>query len=471
MSRRVLIYCVYLVLAALVLIACQILGSPGQQDSTPVPTPDLVATEVAVQKAALATLTAQAPSPPSPTSTSTPPVTPTGSTILPTNTPLSPTSTPVAEIPALCTINANVNLRNGPGTAYAPPIGSIPAGTQVTPLAYSPTGYPEGSWLQVQVGGQSGWVSAQSQFISCPIDLATLPQAVVPPPPVVVVQPSPLPTRPVYEVLPVDGNAGNQTLRGKEPLNNSRYVVLPGYMPGNIDREDPAFRDKLVFQVEVFDPAVGTHDGAGIQEVQFTIINRDQDDEPVYYRPERTPHYCAFGGGEPNCDVFVFAEHNYHWPDNGPALENAHYRAVIKIIPHQGDSATWNWDFEIQDAPSTQPPQTDEIKVEIVQIGLGSLDTTVTNDLVFQVRAYHTGYGSHDGAGIDYLDMSIFDSQGQVVRYKREINPSYCAFGGGDPDCSRLPFDQIEPGAYTLQAIVYAKDGQSKAVEIEIEIQ
>jgi hypothetical protein len=89
---------VVLALALCVLAAC---------GGEPTPTPDLVATQVAVEKAAAATLTAEAPTPtntptntPTPTSTLTPTATPTPtdtSTPIPTDTPThtpSPTRTP-----------------------------------------------------------------------------------------------------------------------------------------------------------------------------------------------------------------------------------------------------------------------------------------------------------------------------------------------------------------------------------------
>jgi hypothetical protein len=475
MDKRGLIYLFCLVWAALVLPACG--GQEAAVEPTATSTLDLVATEVAVQKAALATLTAAAPTPETqPTATATLSPTPTpaaGSASLPTPTPPLPTPTTVAQpTPASCTTAVNVNLRQGPGTAYEPPIGAIPAGTTLTPLAFSPTGVPDGQWLQVQSGGQIGWISAGPQFVSCTIELATLPAVVVPPPPPTptAVPPTQPPPPPLAEVVPVDGNDGNQELRGFEPLNDSRYVVLPGYTRGSVQESPPVFRDKLVFRVEVFDPAVDFRDGAGINEVQFTIINRDRDDETVYEHTEANPGYCAFGGGEPTCTVWVFAGHDYRWPDNGPPIENANYRAVIEIRPDHGEDATWNWDFVIEGAPDQSPPS-GEIEAEIVQIGPGSLDTTVAGALVFQVEAFHTGYGHDDGDGIDRVEMFIIDDNGEVVHQRTEGNARYCAFGGGEPDCNVLSLDQIAPGFYTLRAVVYAEAGPPETVEINIEIQ
>ncbi len=69
----------------------------------------------------------------------------------------------------------NLRLRTGPGTVYDPPIASLPAGTELKPLAYSAVGYPDGQWVKVQVmgSGQEGWVSRD--FLGdCNVDVTGL---------------------------------------------------------------------------------------------------------------------------------------------------------------------------------------------------------------------------------------------------------------------------------------------------------
>lgn len=269
--------------------------------------------------------------------------------------------------------------------------------------------------------------------------------------------------------MPVDGNDGNASIRGSESLNDGRYVVIPGVPRGGINQSPPVFREWLTFQVEPFDPAVGNRDGEGINRVNFTIVNRDRDDEQVYFRTEFNQAYCAFSGGEPDCNVFVFSHNGFRWPD-GPPLENANYRAVIEIVPDHGQPAIWNWDFVIDDVPYTEPVE-GNIVADVVQLGEGSLDPVLTTDLVFQVQAYHTGYGSNDGDGIDFVEMSIRNEQGQLVHQRVEQNAGYCAFGGGEPDCNTLSLDRIDPGEYTLQAVVHAETGQTQSVEAVIEVE
>ncbi|MBN1250113.1 MAG: protein kinase [Anaerolineae bacterium] len=77
-----------------------------------------------------------------------------------------------------------LNLREGPGTAYEPPLGNLAAGTQVMPIAYSAVGYPDGQWVKVQVSGtgNEGWVS-QAYLGDCNVDVTGLGSATIPPTP------------------------------------------------------------------------------------------------------------------------------------------------------------------------------------------------------------------------------------------------------------------------------------------------
>lgn len=339
--------------------------------SPPAATPDLVATEVAVQQAALATLTAAAPAPTT-----------------------AAQATP--EVPP----------RDTPGPA-------------------TPTG-----------------VETQQ-------DSGNTPEPQIP-----------TPTRPLFAVVPVDGADDNDYLQG-------RKIILPGYPPEQVTIP-PVFRDRLVFRVEAFDIRFGNSDGAGIQAVDITI--KDENDEQVHHRREQTAGYCAFGGGEPDCDIWVFATHDYEWPEGRPIVNGA-YRVEFDITSEEDNRTDqWRWSFIIAD-PKALSFEPGMIEAEIVQTGPGQISTEVTDNLVFQVRAFHTGYGNGDGDGISHVDMAILDDQGNVIHERRELNAAYCAFSGGEPDCNIQSLDQVEPGNYLLRAVIQAQDGQSRTIEMEIEIQ
>ncbi|MCL4835363.1 MAG: SH3 domain-containing protein [Caldilineaceae bacterium] len=79
----------------------------------------------------------------------------------------------------ICTVAAaGLNLRQGPSTAYTPPIRLLRREDQLIPLGRT----EDNGWLRVQVkdDGSEGWVSANPQFVACAISLAALPVADAP---------------------------------------------------------------------------------------------------------------------------------------------------------------------------------------------------------------------------------------------------------------------------------------------------
>jgi hypothetical protein len=363
-----------LLLVGLLAAAC---GSP----SNPTPSEsNRVATRVAEEVAVAATLTALAPagkqsvSPttttpaqvasapptqaaeppkvPSPTEAATPP-----SAMQP---PVS-TETPTQAPPAVScrVISAGLNLRPGPGTVYAPPLAGLARDTEVLPLSFVARGFPTGQWIEVKVTaiGRVGWVSAGQQFVACNVQLASLPAGVPPPTPtpaptstllpptaIPIVPPATQPPTVQVVIIPVDGSDGNKALGNNRGVNSGRNLLLPGFTQH--ETSDPmVFRNKIVFQAEVFDRNVGQYDGAGIDNVTFTI--RDETGDIVHERTERNAGYCVFGGGEPDCTVWRFAEHGDKWP-SGAELRPGIHDVQIVIQPKNGDGVTWFWSFRIE---------------------------------------------------------------------------------------------------------------------------
>jgi hypothetical protein len=354
MKIRFLLHTFYLTFVGLLLLAC---------GSTPVntPTPDLVATQVAVEKAAAATLTAEAreleekTTPDEIQGTETPVPTPSPTTPVVGDTLISAQSTevPTSSSPR-CTVAANdLNLRSGPGTVYEPPLKSLSQGTLLKPL----TRISDNTWLEVQVQdtNEVGWVGAGTQFISCNIDITGLSLGQIPPTPTptptstptpTLIPPTPTsvpptPTPPLIVDVPVDG--GQSELEGQ--------IIIPGFKPEKLkgpEFDGVIFRDRLVFQVEVYDPSQGNKDGAGIEKVKITI-ERLEDNQIVHERTENNAGYCVFGGGEPDCNVLVFAQSNNKWPEKGqPTIENGLHKAFIEITTKDNEIENWNWSFWIQ---------------------------------------------------------------------------------------------------------------------------
>jgi hypothetical protein len=347
--------------------------------------------------------------------------------------------------------------------------------SELSPIGFNNAGFP-GTWILVQVPGsnQEGWINAGAQFVNCSVDITTLPFVAAPATPTptatntaVPDPPTPTPTPEDFLVIVPPGGGGNEQIDG--------HLIFPGFRPGDVNPDDLVFRDELVFRVETYDLASGsTTDGAGIDTVEFLIF--DSDGEEVHYQEEQRLAYCVFSGNEPDCEPWVFADHDYRWPGGQP-IRNTTYNVRILITPTDSEDANWRFSFRIEGVPTQAT--TDPV-AEIAQIGPNSLSQTVDQALVFQVLAYDPEVGTADGAGIDYVDLRIIRN-GEEVYQRREQNAAYCAFAGGEPDCNVLVFAEqnnewpdgrsIEAGSYRLRATVRAENGRQKTVETTIQIQ
>jgi hypothetical protein len=161
---------------------------------------------------------------------------------------------------------------------------------------------------------------------------------------------TPPPTRVRVQIAEsqVDGDDRSDFVRGSSTANQGRVILLPGFE--QVDVTDPVvFRDRIVFQVEVFDSRVGTYDGAGIKHVTFRIEPDDGSGQLLYEKREQHAGYCVFGGCEPDCWVLVFAETGNRWPAPfDTEVFNGRYHARIDIKPKDGEATQWRWRFEIE---------------------------------------------------------------------------------------------------------------------------
>jgi hypothetical protein len=225
-----------------------------------------------------------------------------------TDTQSLPTAT-ATESPA-CTVLQVLNFRSGPGTAYRPPISTLPEGTKLIPQGYNPVGVPGGSWVEVkqESGDQIGWVSSGNQFISCNIELTLLPSIEVPPPP-----PPPLPD---LNSSKVDGDNMDQFV-GQVILNPDYLVRMKVY------RNLPEF----------------SKDGDGIKKVDFSIF--DNNSSFSLTTTELNKAYCFFGGGDPNCNTWVLEDYMYKWSKGGQVLKSGSYRLVVQVTATDGTIGTW----------------------------------------------------------------------------------------------------------------------------------
>jgi hypothetical protein len=85
-------------------------------------------------------------------------------------------------------------------------------------------------------------------------------------------------------------------------------------------------------------------DGNGIKNIEFIINKVDAQQNPikeVYRRTEENKYYCAFGGGEPDCSVLVFADNPKGWPGKNEPFDGDYQLRVI-VRPKQGEGIDRN---------------------------------------------------------------------------------------------------------------------------------
>jgi hypothetical protein len=91
-----------------------------------------------------------------------------------------------------------------------------------------------------------------------------------------------------------------------------------------------------------------------------------------------------------------------------------------------------------------------------------------TTRLWFRVYAHKPLESKVDGEGIERVDFTILNSDGNEVYFRQEETAGYCAFSGGEPDCVILDFAEQQyiwpdggkmvSGTYTLNVVVTATD-------------
>jgi len=238
------------------------------------------------------------------------------------------TETPLASATApnnpSCTVLQDLNLRSGPGTAYNPPLTQLDAGTEFVPIGFEPQGVPGGPWVQAQVESinQTGWVSAGSQFISCNLELSTLPQVDVPPPL--------RPAAPRIGTGAVDGD--------KDSWPSFRF---------SFDYNPDYFLRMYVFRSDDPDEVFSADkDGKGITSVEFVVSSPDSSAE-YYRRTEINPGYCIFAGGEPDCNPWIFENEQYKWSAGGDPVEEGNYLLTVIVTAEDGVVGTWLIDINI----------------------------------------------------------------------------------------------------------------------------
>jgi hypothetical protein len=147
----------------------------------------------------------------------------------------------------------------------------------------------------------------------------------VPPPPTAT-KPAPPPPQPTLPQLVVEAIPGQLKAR----------LLHPDYFPA---------QTSLTFQVEAYDPEVGSKDGAGIKNVEFHFL--DNNGNEMWKQVEQMVPYCSFGGDSP-CPVWVFKARGNKWPSGQP-IQNGTYTLQINIHAQNSDKdMNFETQFDIQ---------------------------------------------------------------------------------------------------------------------------
>ncbi len=167
---------------------------------------------------------------------------------------------------------------------------------------------------------------------------------------------------------------------------------------------------------------------------------------------------------------------------NAPVIIPVAASATIAASPTPPAPTAVNTPIQTMPAQPTPLPPTPTAAPLVMKI-LHPLDSEnpVTKTLIFQVQAFDSASGTQDGAGITNVEMRILDHQGNQVYTHIETKAGFCAFGGGEPDCTPFVFansgyrwdkgQPIQAGEYTLQAVAHAASGRTASVETKVTIQ
>ena len=111
----------------------------------------------------------------------------------------------------------------------------------------------------------------------------------------------------------------------------------------NVGSGQPTFRDRIYFRLLVKERG-RANDGDGVDRVEIRVVFEPNNSggREVYSRTERTPGYCSFGGGEPNCNI-VGIGRNARWPDTDIAIENGEYEVNFTVVRDGENDPSANW--------------------------------------------------------------------------------------------------------------------------------
>ncbi len=234
---------------------------------------------------------------------------------------------------------------------------------------------------------------------------------------------------------------------------------------------DPTVTTALVFQADV------SLDTSRIKDTLANVDMRviDAHNQTAYQHTENNEPFCMFSDSNGNCNSWVFRNHSNAWPNNRPVQRGSYFLRALGIAA-SGRTRAGEMAIYIDPRPNGEDSP---VQVQIVQIAPNSDADVASNEIVFQAEAFDSRKGNSDGKGIDHVDLTIVDQLGNIVHEHTEKTAKYCAFGGGEPDCTIWNFsahnNRWDTGIpvyvntqYFLRAVAYAADGTTGAAVAQV---
>jgi hypothetical protein len=219
-----------------------------------------------------------------------------------------------------CTTLQDINLRTGPGLAYRNPIGVVLKDSVIEPVGFVPEGIPGGSWVKIEADGDNpgGWVTAGAQYITCNMDLTSLPVVEFVPPP-----PPPLPKS--AQTSDPEGGCG--------PKEDYQCEVI--------------LTDESFLEFKIFKNGKELTQEDDVMQVSFSVRQGGKDDNgaEIYSVIEVTSAYCILGGNGP-CNNWPLENNVTVWPNGPTVLPGVYFVEIFATVDENGKENNVRWAAE-----------------------------------------------------------------------------------------------------------------------------
>ena len=127
------------------------------------------------------------------------------------------------------------------------------------------------------------------------------------------------------------------------PVESEIVATLVQVGPGSLSA---TVSQALAFQIEAWDTAVGTSDGAGIAQVAFQL--QGPTGKVVHERTEAGAPYCLFSNpsGSNQCNTWQFLNALNRWP-SGQSIRMGQHTVVATVTADSGQTETFTYNFTV----------------------------------------------------------------------------------------------------------------------------